>query len=148
MNNIVNILSNYKGKTVDEVIELMNRQDEERSNAETIRRHNYEEFLKSRVDKYFIIDFNGASFIVFYVDHININQSSTKMNVIDIYIGNKYNITFESRPINHSWFLNPYETFTYGGPAVKGCKEITKEEYDNIEKECLDIINKIKSFNL
>lgn len=148
MNNIVSILNNYKGKTVDEVIELINRQDEERSNAETIRRHNYEEFLKSREGKHFIINFNGTSFIVLYVDHLNIYQSSTKMKVINIYRGEYYKIHIESRDINHSWFLNPYETFTYGGPAVKECKEITKEEYDNIMNECSNIMNTINSFDL
>ena len=148
MNNIISILENYKGKTVDEVINILNQCEKERNDKETERKNNYNEFLKSREGKYFVINFNGASFIVLYVDHIDVYKYSTKLSVIDIYRGEYFNIKFESRDINHIWFLNPYKTYNYGGPGVKECKEITKEEYDNIEKECLDIINKMKSFNL
>lgn len=107
-----------------------------------------EDFYKELEGRYFIINFNGASFCIIKVDKWPSNQYVNKYDCYNIYNDSyKSSIEFERRNINRYWFNNPYEKKYYGSGSTK-CKEITKEEYDDIVDKAKKIKEIIGSINL
>jgi hypothetical protein len=106
-----------------------------------------EEWYKTLEGRYFIINFNGASFCAVKIDKW---PSSTYGNTYDCYnINLQYNgIWFEKRPINRLWFDNPYESEYYSGKGVSGYKEITEEDFDNIAYKAKQFKETIKEIDL
>lgn len=94
---------------------------------------NKRRWYEALVGRYFMINFNGASFTCFYVDKEFSSNICTDYVVYDIYRGNdEFSIKKEKRPVNKYWMKNPYEdSFTTTSTTIK---EISKEEYDDIEK--------------
>lgn len=142
----INLLQKYKGKSVEELIDILEHENYEEKEKENIRRKNYEEYFDSLFGRYFIIDFNGASFILIHVNN-KIRANSMYDNKFDVYniynTKNEIKIEKECRAINLNWFCNPYKKGKEN--SVREIREITEEEYNNIVEKCESVINIINN---
>lgn len=145
----IEVLKKHSGKTVDEVIALYNEQkrlEDLRKQEKLDNLRKYDEYLYR---KYFVINFNGVSFTVVYLNKpLEKYREETEYEVYNIFRGHDFRVQKENRKIKHAWFLNPYREYGYGGKPVESVKEITEEEYKEIVSKCEEIINTIKEFNL
>jgi hypothetical protein len=133
--------------TIKEFIDYTKEQDRRRQEAETERYNNCIDWYKNLEGRYFIINFNGTSFLAVYVDRWPSTEFNNKYQSYGIST-DKYSIINEKgRDINRYWFKNPYEK-PYFGQNDGSCKEITKEEFEDIAKKCIEIKNIVESINL
>lgn len=137
----------YPDATIKEFIDYTKEQDRRRQEAETERYNNCIDWYKNLEGRYFIINFNGTSYLAVYVDHWPSTEFNNKYQSYGIST-DKYSIIDEKgRDINRYWFKNPYEK-PYHGRNEGSCKEITKEEFEDIAKKCIEIKNIVESINL
>jgi len=113
------------------------------------RIENIKQWYNNLVGKYFIINFNGVSFIAVHINTpINPYSVCTDYEVYDICANNfekYYSIRKEKRPVNRFWFQNPYE---FGNSHYTKVKEITREYYNSIGEIYNVVKGTIESLNL
>ena len=105
-------------------------------NKEKEREDNCEDWYKELEGKYIIIDFNGSSFIAFYINKYPYTKFDNKYDCYEIYYVNDkiYEIRFvKNRRVNRYWFDNPFEKKQYGPKGCKCWKEISKEDFEEIK---------------
>ena len=133
--------------TIKEFIDYTKEQDRRKQEAENERYNNCIDWYKNLEGRYFIINFNGTSYLAVYVDRWPSTEFNNKYQSYGIST-DKYSIIDEKgREINRYWFKNPYEK-PYCGQNNGSCKEITKEEFEDIAKKCIEIKNIVESINL
>jgi len=138
---------NHPKALVEEYLQYVKEENERKKAIENERYNNCIDWYKNLEGRYFIIDFNGTSFLAVYVDRWPSNEFNNKYQCYAIST-DKYSIIDENgREVNRYWFKNPYEK-PYHGQNFGSCKEITKEEFEYIAKKCVEVKNIVESINL
>lgn len=113
-------------------------EEETKRKVNNLNAMNYYDTL---VGKYFWLNYNGTSFAVF---HYNLKDENYQTKYL-FYDYAEYNggvkVCREFRYVNKCWFENPYLECQNTG--VYDCKEITKEQYDEIVKMCDNALHNI-----
>ena len=132
--DLINYLSIHPNDKLFDYVNFLKEQEDITRNERKELLHNRLEWYKALVGRYFIIDFNGCSYCVVYIDKLFTNDITTKFLTYDIYRSSvQFSITKENRPINRFWLNCPYEDECFGKCTTK-VKEITKEEFDKYTK--------------
>lgn len=146
MHNVKEYLKLHPDASLKDYVDYTISSEKEYEEKENERYKNCEDWYKGLEGRYFIINFNGSSFCVIKVDKWPSTPFSNIYDCYNIYL--QYNgINFEQREVNRFWFNNPYEKNFYGRGATK-CKEITKEEYEDIANKSKKIKEILESINL
>ena len=134
--------------TIKEFIDFVKEETRRKNEAERERSEKCTNWYKELAGRYFIINFNGSSFLAIYVDHWPSNEFNNKYQCYGISIKDSYCISNQNgREVNRYWFKNPYEK-PYYGRNEGSCKEITKEEFDDIANKYSQIKDIVESINL
>ena len=132
--NIEDLNSENPDMTIGQFLNKMNEKEKIRKDEEAKRLNNKLEWYKNLIGRYFILNFNGVSYSVVYVNKLFTGEYTSKFPTYHVYRSNdKCSIDKEDGIVNKLSFNCPYEDEHYGGTAVK-VKEITKEEFDSYTK--------------
>ena len=151
MNNTIKILQSYKGKTVEEAIAILQKEEQEINDKQSLLQQNKIEWYKNCIGKYFVIQHNDISFTLVHIQKRKTPNTNHYYgpNSPEYYItwGMCYNVLFGTQPmikgnagLNPLWLCNPYEE----GKMSSTCKEITKDEFEKITSPFNSIINEAK----
>ena len=142
-------LSKYPDTTIKNYLKRLEDLEIDEKNGEKERKAKCEDWYKELEGKYIIIDFNGSSFIVFYINTYPNTEFDNKYDCYEIYYANGkiYEIRFiKNRCINRYWFDNPFEKKQYGAKGCKCWKEISKEDFEEIKNIFVTSFEKLDYF--
>lgn len=113
---------------------------------EEIRKNNElkNNWYKELANRYFIINFNGASFCVVKVDKWPDTNYENLYLCYNVNINAK-TIEKEKRKVNRYWFNNPFEN---SGLSCNKCKEISEDEFNKIAEAYEQIEKLVDSINI
>jgi hypothetical protein len=135
-NELKKYLSNYPDISIKEYLKKLEDLEFDEKNKEKEREDKCEDWYKELEGKYIIIDFNGSSFIAFYINKYPDTKFDNKYDCYEIYYVNDkiYEIRFvKNRCVNRYWFDNPFEKKQYGPKGCECWKEISKEDFEKIK---------------
>lgn len=135
-------LEKYKGKTVDEAIQIEKAEEEENKRIELIERNRINDLLKEIAEhKYYLINHNNQSFSYCKINNINLNADTISF----FNDGTKFQIQLEpKRTLNQAWLLSPYKGVIW----VKKIDETTFNERKEIYNQyCLELKNQINNLH-
>lgn len=158
MNDKINFLQSFKGKTVNEVIEILKKTEEQIKEEQTLFQQKKVEWYKSCIGKYFVIQHNDVAFSLVHIKekeipkekiHYAIDPRYNKNNPLYFLAWECYHIVLPSRiesnaGFNILWLGNPFENNT----PSSTCKEITKERFEEITSSFNLLIDKAKQILL
>lgn len=151
MEDKINFLLSFKGKTVDEVIALLKEDKQKLDEKQTLRRQKLIEYYRNCIGKYFVIQHNNIAFTLVHIMETPKGQIRIPTNPCEE--GNPlyfltwecYNIILSDQPrvesnaaFNILWLNNPYEDYIAKSTT---CKEINKEEFEKITSSFNSFIN-------
>lgn len=151
MNDNIKFLQSFKGKTVEEVITILQKKEQEFNDKQSLLQKQKMEWYRSCIGKYYKIQHNNISFTLVYIKkrekHKNIDQYQYQNNPIYFLTWECYNIVLSDQStmrsnagFNFLWLCNPYEN----GTMTSTCKEISKEEFEEITTPFNSLINKVQ----
>lgn len=154
MNNNIKFLQSFKGKTVEEAIAILQKEEQEFNNKQSLLQKQKMEWYKNCIGKYFVIQHNDTAFTLVHIkerEKLNsIDQNNPQFilnNPQSLIAWECYRVVLSDHSIieanagfNWLWLCNPYERDTMSST----CKEITKEEFERITSPFNSLINEIK----
>lgn len=92
MNDNIKFLQSFKGKTVEEVIAILQKKEQDINNKQSLAQQKKMEWYKSCIDKYYKIQHNNTTYTLVYIKerqkHKSIDQYIyTKMFLISFLLG-------------------------------------------------------------
>lgn len=143
--NYINFLRSFKGKTVDEVIEILEKTKEQSNKEEAILQQKKMEWYESCINKHFVIQHNDVAFSLVHIKEKEISEKNPrydKNNPLYFLAWECYHIVLPSKiesnaGFNILWLGNPFENNT----SSLTCKEITKEKFEEITSSFNSLIN-------
>jgi hypothetical protein len=151
MKDTIKFLQPYKGKTVEEVIAILQKKEQKINNEQSLAQQKKMEWYKGCIGKYYKIQHNNTTYTLVYI------KEGQKHKSIDQYIYQNipyqflswrcYTIILSDQPrivsnagFDVLWLGNPFEE---NKPQFT-CKEITKEEFEEITFPFDSLIDKAK----
>lgn len=159
MNDKLIFLQSFKGKTVNEVIEILEKTEEQSNKEKALLQQKKIEWYKSCIGKYFVIQHNDVAFSLVHIEekeipkekmHYATDPRYDKNNPLYFLAWRCYHIVLPSKiesnaGFNVLWLGNPFENFTTSSTT---CKEITKEKFEEITSSFNLLIDKAKQILL
>lgn len=153
MNDKVIFLQSFKGKTVDEVIEILLKTEEQVKEEQTLFEKKKVEWYKSCIGKYFVIQHNEVAFTLVHIKEKEISKGKNYINYrydnLFEFTWDCYRIVLSDKPkfesnagFNVLWLNNPFERSIINSDNT--VKEISKEKFDEITSSFDLLINKTK----
>lgn len=153
MNDKVIFLQSFKGKTVDEVIEILLKTEEQVKEEQTLFEKKKVEWYKSCIGKYFVIQHNEVAFTLVHIKEKEISKGKNYINYrydnLFEFAWDCYHIVLSDKPkfesnagFNVLWLNNPFERSIINSDNT--VKEISKEKFDEITSSFDLLINKTK----
>lgn len=148
-NDELRFLKSFKGKTVNEVIEILEKKEQEINNKQSLLQEQKMNWYRSCIGKYYKIQNNNTSFTLVYIKdrkkNKNIDQYQYQNNPLYFLTWECYDIVISDQStiksnagFNFLWLCNPYEN----GKMTSTCKEISKEEFEEITTPFNSLVNK------
>lgn len=151
MENTIKILQSYKGKTVEEAIAILQKEKRDINDKQSLLQEQKMNWFKSCIGKYYKIQHNDTTFTLVYIKEgkkpKNIDQYLYQNNPYQFLAWKCYNIILSDQPrivsnagFDVHWLDNPFEKYK---PQFT-CKEVSKEEFEEITSPFDSLINKVK----
>ena len=152
MNDRINFLKPFNGKTVAEVIAILEKEEQEINNKQSLLQQKKTEWYKNCIGRYFVIDHNGTAFTLVHIMDKKQRETTYQNanNPLEFFTWECYSVVLPdsfTKPriesnagFNYLWLCNPYER----SPQTSTCKEITKEKFERITSPFNSLINETK----
>lgn len=152
MKDTIKLLQSFKGKTVEEAIAILQKEEQEVNDKQSLAQQKKMEWYKGCIGKYYKILHNNIAFSLVHIKEgkkpKNIDQYIYQNNPIHFLSWECYHITLSYQPkiesnsgFNVLWLGNPFEEYRTVSTI---CKEISKEEFEGITSPFNSLINKVK----
>ena len=155
MNDKINFLQSFKGKTVDEVIKIREETEKQSNKNQAVLQQKKIEWYKNCIGKYFVIKHNDTAFSLVHIKEKEIPKEKVHYTIDPRYNNNNplyflawecYHIVLNTKieanaGFNVLWLGNPFEGRTM---SFATCKEITKEKFEEITSPFNSLIDKSK----
>ena len=148
---IIEFLQTVKGMTVEEALAILQKNKQEFEAKQALAQQKKMEWYKSCIGKYYVIQHNDTAFTLVHIKEREKLDSIDQNNPQFILTWECYNVVLSGNSriesnagFNWLWLCNPYEK----GTMSSTCKEITKEEFEEITSPFDSLIDKAKQILL
>ena len=151
MEDTIKLLQPYKGKTVEEVIAILQKKEQKINNKQSLAQQKKMEWYKGCIGKYYKIQYSSTTFMLVHIKKgkkpKTLDNYQHENNPYSFLAWECYFIQLSDRPKIESnsgfcvtWLCNPYES----SRPSNTCIEISKEEFERITSPFNSLINEAK----